>query len=58
MTSLYRKPLDQINKADLQEIINDQVQESKTIDYKRDLILNTDEQKRNFWQIYLHLQMP
>jgi hypothetical protein len=48
MTSLYRKPLDQINKADLQEIINDQVQESKTIDYKRDLILNTDEQKKEF----------
>ena len=30
-------------KADLQELINDLVQESKTIDYKRDIVGNTDE---------------
>jgi hypothetical protein len=30
-------------KADLQELINDLVQESKTIDYKCDIVGNTDE---------------
>jgi predicted HTH transcriptional regulator len=48
MTSIDRKPLGQINKADLEELITDQVQESKTIDYKRDIVVNTDEQKKEF----------
>ena len=46
MTSLDRKRLDQIDKADLQQLIDDEVQESKTIDYKRDVVGNTDEQKK------------
>lgn len=34
MTLLDRKPLDQIDKADIQQLIDDEVQESKTIEYE------------------------
>jgi predicted HTH transcriptional regulator len=46
MTLLDRKPLDQIDKADIQQLIDDEVQESKTIEYKSEIIGNKDEQKK------------
>jgi predicted HTH transcriptional regulator len=48
MTLLDRKPVDQINRADLTQIIEDQVRERKTIDYKRDIVVNTDSEKKEF----------
>jgi predicted HTH transcriptional regulator len=48
MTSLDRKRPDQIDKADIQQLIDDEVQESKTIEYKREIVGNTDEQKKEF----------
>jgi predicted HTH transcriptional regulator len=45
---LERKPLDQIDKGDLQQLIDDQVQESKTIDYKLDAVGNSDKAKKDF----------
>jgi len=42
------KPLAQVAQADLQALIDDQVREGKTIDYKRDLPGGNDEAKREF----------
>jgi len=42
------KPLDQITETDLQDLINNQVRESKTIEYKENLSGNTDDEKKEF----------
>src|SRR5436309_11959140 len=40
------KPLDEVVEADLQKLINDEVREGKTIDYKRDMIGRGNEDKK------------
>ncbi|MCC5848348.1 MAG: ATP-binding protein [Verrucomicrobia bacterium] len=46
--SLQHIPIISISESDLLRLINDQVPESKHLDYKRDFCLVTDEQKREF----------
>src|SRR5690242_17119274 len=43
--SLIDKPLDQLSEADFQELIDNQVPESKTLDYKVDLKFGQSEKK-------------
>jgi len=42
------KKLENITEADLQELIDNSVQELKTKEYKRDLNIYTDSQKKSF----------
>jgi len=42
------KPLDEIREADLQRLIENQVSEQKTMEYKRDLPGRSDEQRKDF----------
>lgn len=44
----FSKPLDKLVEADLQELIRFQVRESRTLDFKRELHLNTDSEKKEF----------
>jgi hypothetical protein len=46
--SLNNKTLEEINESDLQALIDDQVSEGKTIDYKRDAVGRTDADKKEF----------
>jgi hypothetical protein len=46
--SLQHIPIETISESDLQRLVPDEVSESKHLDYKRDLCLATDEQKREF----------
>lgn len=40
------KPLDQIDRPDLERLVTDQVHEGRTLDYKRDIALSNDEHRR------------
>ncbi|MDD2763907.1 MAG: ATP-binding protein [Opitutaceae bacterium] len=46
--SLQHLPLDQIKEADLQRLVSDQINESRSIDYKREWRLTGDSDKREF----------
>ena len=46
--SLDRKPLDSVSAQDLQELVDDQVIEQKTLEYKRDLPGKTDSDRKEF----------
>jgi hypothetical protein len=46
--SIYNKQLDSITQADIEELILNQVSESKTIDYKRILPEDNDRSKKEF----------
>lgn len=46
--SLDGKPLEAVNENDLQALIDNQVREGKTIDYKESLPGNTDSDKKEF----------
>jgi len=48
MVSLDDKPLEAVNEGDLQALIDNQVREGKTIDYKVSLPGNTDSDKKEF----------
>lgn len=45
---LSHKPLGQITERDLLQLIEDKAAESKTIEYKRDLVVSTDSEKNEF----------
>jgi hypothetical protein len=45
------KPLDKIVEANLQELIDNEVREGKTIDYKRDMIGHGREDKKEFCKL-------
>lgn len=40
------KPLDRIDRPDLERLLTEQVHEGRTLDYKRDIHLSTDEHRR------------
>ena len=42
------KPLDKIQESDIKQLLNDQIRESKTLDYKRDAIGRLDTDKKEF----------
>jgi hypothetical protein len=44
----FDKPIGNITLADIEALIQDQVPESRTLDYKRDLYTNSDRDKKNF----------
>jgi hypothetical protein len=46
--TVFRKPLDQLMTADIHALIAHQVPEGKTLDYKRDHSVATDQNKREF----------
>ena len=45
---LSNKPLESLEKSDLQSLVENQVPEGKTIDYKQALPGNSDSDKREF----------
>lgn len=45
---LFGRPIESITEKDLQALIDDKVPEGRSIDYKRDLNLQTDDQKKKF----------
>jgi hypothetical protein len=46
--SISRKPTDSITEDDLTDLISNEVREGKTIDYKEQLIGNSDSDKKEF----------
>jgi hypothetical protein len=46
--TIKNKPLDLVNEADLQALVDNKVREIKAIEYKRDLPGNSDSDKREF----------
>lgn len=46
--TLSHKPLGQITERDLLQLIEDKAAESKTIEYKRDLVASSDSEKKEF----------
>src|SRR5258708_1885904 len=44
--TIKSKPLDLVNEADLQALVDNKVREIKTIEYKRSLPGNSDKEKR------------
>src|SRR5690349_6232565 len=47
-TQVIQKPLDTIEKRDIEALVADRVRESKSIEYKQELPGNADKQKREF----------
>jgi predicted HTH transcriptional regulator len=45
---MISKPIDKIEWSDLESLIDDQISERRTIDYKRSLPSNSDDDKKNF----------
>ena len=45
---LDRKPFESITEEDLQTLVDEEISESKTIDYKRDNYGNDDSEKKEF----------
>ncbi len=48
MTPLFRKPLAEVVQQDIQELKENRIPESRTLDYKRDLYSPNDDGKREF----------
>lgn len=44
----FNKPISEIFLADIQSLVQDQIAESRTLDYKRDLYSNSDRDKKEF----------
>lgn len=48
MPTFTTTPLDQIEERHIQELVDDKIQELRIIEYKRDLTVNTDKEKKEF----------
>ena len=42
------KGFDEINKSDIEQLIQEQIPESRTLDYKKQLPGDSDDDKKNF----------
>src|SRR5687767_11105543 len=45
---LFDKPLEHLTEADLKELISNEVREDRALEYKRELTLSTNEDKKEF----------
>ena len=55
---MINRDIEQISKDDLQSLIDNEVTERKTIEYKQALPGNSEREKKEFLEMCLHSQMP
>lgn len=52
------KKFDSISVEDFQSLIDNEVSEGRTIEYKSELNIDSGDERRSSWPMFLHLPIP